>query len=217
MIEPESRARTETDLRRPRMRLAEDRFQTLMDAATEEFLAQGYRHGSIENIARATGIGKATIYRHFADKAGLFRAVVSRTVEALSVPPLDLSNDAREPEFVLFEVGLRAFELFLRPRSIALHRMVIEAAPNFPELARLVRDHLTEWNLASLSRYLSGLAETGVPDVDQADWASRQFLNLATHGNRFLIASSMPDEGERRRIVSEAVRLFLNGALVSPS
>jgi len=195
------------------MRLAEDRFRNLMEAATREFLARGYRHGSIETVARASGIGKATIYRHFGDKAGLFRAVVLGSVESLSTPPLDLADDRRDPEFVLFDAGLKALELFVRPHSIALHRMVIEAATAFPDLASLVHDSLTDWSRASLARYFAGLAGSGGWAIDDPDWAACQFLNLATHGNLYLIASPPPDAAAQRRNVSEAVRLFLGGTL----
>jgi TetR/AcrR family transcriptional repressor of mexJK operon len=202
------------DVRRPRMRLAEDRFRTLMEAAAAEFLARGYRPASIETIARASGIGKATIYRHFSDKAGLFQAVILREIELLSTPPMDLTADARDPEFVLFDVGLKALQLFLRPRSIAVHRRIIEAAPSFPELARLVRDRLTEWNLVPLARYFGKLAASRGWAVEDAEWAGRQFLNLATHGNLFLIASPPPDAAAQRQNVAEAVRLFLGGMMV---
>ena len=48
-------------LKRPRMRLPDDRARMLIEAAVGEFLANGFRRGSVENIARVTGIGKATI------------------------------------------------------------------------------------------------------------------------------------------------------------
>lgn len=76
------------------MRLSDQRVQRLIDAAMDEFLTKGFRRGSIENIARATGIGKATIYRHFTDKNGLFQAAVTAEIERLETPPFDFQPRA---------------------------------------------------------------------------------------------------------------------------
>ncbi|HLG87126.1 MAG TPA: TetR/AcrR family transcriptional regulator [Alphaproteobacteria bacterium] len=182
-----------------------------MEAASAEFVAHGYRHASVDAISKQTGIGKTTIYRHFGDKAGLYRSVVLGAVESLQEPPVELIGDRRKPALVLRDIGLRALSLFLRPESIALHRMVIEAAPLFPDLARLVRERLTEWNLEAVTGYFSKLATEGVLAVENPEWTARQFLGLATHGNRFLLDPALADAGERKRMTEETVRLFLSG------
>jgi AcrR family transcriptional regulator len=198
--------------KRPRMRLSDDRARLLIDAAAGEFLSRGFRHGSVENIARVTGIGKATIYRHFTDKEGLFRATVLHLIDQLSVPPVDLTAQTGPPETVLFEFALKAMELFLRDRSIVLHRMVIDAGQNFPDLARLVHAQLTEWSLDSLKTYLAALTGRGLLPVADLDWAARQFLNLATHGVFFLVNPSGISLDQRRAMAAETVQLFLDGA-----
>ncbi len=182
-----------------------------MAAALAEFVAHGYRHASVDAVSKQTGIGKTTIYRHFGDKAGLYRSVVLRAVDSLQEPSVELVGDRRKPALVLRDIGLRALSLFLRPESIALHRMVIEAAPLFPDLARLVRERLTEWNADAVTRYFSKLAADGVLVVEDPEWTARQFVSLATHGNRFLLDPALTDAGERKRMTEETVRLFLSG------
>ena len=50
----------------------------ILDAAEQEFLANGVRKTSVDAIARRAGIGRVTIYRRLGDKEGLIRAVVLR-------------------------------------------------------------------------------------------------------------------------------------------
>lgn len=198
--------------KRPRMRLSDDRARLLIDAAAGEFLSRGFRHGSVENIARVTGIGKATIYRHFTDKNGLFRASVLRTIELLEPPPFEFADRTDPPEIVLFDFALQVTNLFFRDRSLTLHRTVIEAGHIFPDLARLVHDRLTEWSLSTLRPYLAKLTTDGAIEIADIDWAAHQFLNLATHGILFLMTPAPASDAKRRALAAEAVELFLGGA-----
>jgi TetR/AcrR family transcriptional repressor of mexJK operon len=199
-------------LKRPRMRLPDDRARMLIEAAVGEFLANGFRRGSVENIARVTGIGKATIYRHFTDKNGLFQASVLHLLDGLAQPSFDFASRTEPPEAVLMDFALQAIALFMRDKSLALHRMIIEAGHNFPELARTVHDRATEWSLDTLKPYLERLASDGVIAVDDLDWASHQFINLVTHGILYLMTPAPADLPGRRVLAAEAVALFLGGA-----
>jgi AcrR family transcriptional regulator len=197
---------------RPKMRLSDQRVQRLIDAAMDEFLTKGFRRGSIENIARATGIGKATIYRHFTDKNGLFQAAVTAEIERLETPPFDFQARTAPPADVLFDFALQAIDLFFRERSLTLHRMIIEAGHVFPELARAVHDHLTEWSLVTLKPYLADLAARRLLEIDDIDWAAHQFVNLTTHGILYLVTPPPADEKARSTLAQEAVDIFLGGA-----
>ena len=211
MPETNVNADTAGQAKRPRMRLSGLRAQQLIDAAMDEFLSKGFRRGSIENIARATGVGKATIYRHFTDKNGMFQAAVEAEIERLATTPYDFPGQAGSAENVLRDFALRSLELYCRERSLTLHRMIIEAGHVFPALARAVHDRLTEWSLPELKAYLAGQAGEGALEIDDIDWAAHQFVNLATHGILFLMTPP-PDETARQALVDEAVALFLGGA-----
>lgn len=212
MPEPNVSARMTAQERRPRMRLSDLRAQQLLDAATSEFLTKGFRRGSIENIARATGVGKATIYRHFTDKNGLFQAAVEAEIDRLETPAYDFRSAQGAPSAVLRDFAERALELYCRERSLTLHRMIIEAGHMFPALARAVHDRLTEWSLAELKSYLADQAGKGVLEIGDVDWAAHQFVNLATHGILFLMTPPPAGEAARRALAAEAVELFLGGA-----
>jgi TetR/AcrR family transcriptional repressor of mexJK operon len=194
------------------MRLSDLRARQLIDTAMDEFLTKGFRHGSIENIARATGVGKATIYRHFTDKNGLFQAAVEAEIARLETRAYDFRSRSGAPSEVLRDFATQALDLYCRERSLTLHRMIIEAGHVFPVLARAVHDRLTEWSLVELKAYLADQAGRGALEIDDIEWAAHQFVNLATHGILFLMTPPLPDAAARRALAAEAVELFLGGA-----
>ncbi|MGH8074927.1 MAG: TetR/AcrR family transcriptional regulator [Lysobacter sp.] len=54
----------------------------LLDAAARVFAAHGV-HASLDLVVEAAGVGRATLYRHFADRQALLLALVDRTMEPL--------------------------------------------------------------------------------------------------------------------------------------
>ena len=57
----------------PRRRLsAEERRESILEAANEVFGEHGYEHVRIDDIAAAAGISKALIYEHFRSKQELY-------------------------------------------------------------------------------------------------------------------------------------------------
>jgi AcrR family transcriptional regulator len=50
----------------------------IMDAALDQYLAHGLRRTSVDDVARAAGLGRATVYRRFATRDELIQAVLLR-------------------------------------------------------------------------------------------------------------------------------------------
>jgi TetR/AcrR family transcriptional regulator, mexJK operon transcriptional repressor len=46
--------------------------RAIMEAATTVFLGKGYLGTSMDEIAALAAVSKQTVYKHFADKEGLF-------------------------------------------------------------------------------------------------------------------------------------------------
>jgi AcrR family transcriptional regulator len=56
--------------------IARDRIEQLIRAATDVFIAEGYRRTQMEDIAQALGVAKGTLYGYVESKAALFDACV---------------------------------------------------------------------------------------------------------------------------------------------
>jgi len=70
-------------------KIPDSRFQDLIDAATRVFIAQGYRHTQMGDVADALGVAKGTVYLYVDSKEALFD-VVLRSADVprpIALPP----------------------------------------------------------------------------------------------------------------------------------
>src|SRR5437763_9825109 len=68
--------------------------ERILDAAVEEFAANGYAGARVEAIARRAGLNKQLISHHFGGKEGLYRAVME---ERFGRPGGELNAMAVDP------------------------------------------------------------------------------------------------------------------------
>lgn len=78
--------------------------EAILDAAQHHFLQGGYRKTTMGAIARAAGVGVATVFRHFRSKEGVLAALSSRDISqtlararaAITPPPADPAQGVLE-------------------------------------------------------------------------------------------------------------------------
>src|SRR5437763_13433932 len=125
--------RTQTQGEAPAGKAEPSKSELVLAAAERCFLVRGFGAVSMDAIAREAGVSKATVYAHFADKAGLFGAVIARLSERFG----GFSADALDPAAVeasLTDLARRLLELVLSPEAVALNRIIIAEVTRFPEL-----------------------------------------------------------------------------------
>jgi TetR/AcrR family transcriptional regulator len=96
--------------------------ESLLRAGTELFALQGFDGASVEDIARKAGVNKALISYHFRGKRGLYRAILTSTLQA-AVARLRALPEAPRPAPDL-----------LRDFVVEFHRMATVERPHFPAL-----------------------------------------------------------------------------------
>src|SRR3954451_9286122 len=57
--------------------------EAILDAATALFAEHGYNDADTQALAEKLGVGKGTLYRHFASKRELFLAAVDRVMRRM--------------------------------------------------------------------------------------------------------------------------------------
>jgi len=188
-----------------------DRRGVILRAATELFLRDGYPGTSMEAIAAAAGVSKATLYNHFANKAALFAAIVRLRAEALLRPVAHDLEPVGGLRVRLETFAIRFVELVSEPQSLALYRLVLAEAERFPELASTFWQAGPARALEQLVALFEEGAACGELAVEDAGIAAERFiaLLLGPWHVRALLDIERPDPAGLHRWARDAVRCFL--------
>lgn len=177
----------------------DDTSRRILDAAVERFTTFGIRRTTMDDVAAAAGIGRATLYRRFAGRDDIVRATVTREMARFVTTVHDAVRTIDDPGEQLVE----GFVTILRAaREHPLLNRLIETEPEYllpfltvqgePVLA-MCRDYLAG-QLAAAQR-----AGTMVDDLDPAVVAElmvrlSQSLLLTPNG----VVDANDEEGLRR-------------------
>ena len=187
------------------LRLSPDKLASLIDATLTEFLDNGYRGASLDRIAASVRASKATLYRQFGNKEGLFRYAVQREIAASDRVAFAVVTTGTVEEAVT-ALARQALDCHLAPSNIKMHRLLIQECDLVPDLAQDFYDV----RVARLGRALGALLTAyGWPAPNPL--ATRAFYALATFAVRFLTLSELPNDGQRDLLSRESARLFLHG------
>src|SRR5215471_17969824 len=115
--------------------------QLVLDAAASLFMAHGYGAVSMDAIARAAGVSKATLYAHFSSKDQLFATIIGDACQQKIALGELLPTDTSDVRAALMAFGGRLLRFFLEDRALAIHRVVIGESTRFPELGRAFFDN----------------------------------------------------------------------------
>lgn len=190
--------------------------QAVVDAAREIFLKKGYAATSMDEVAALAGVSKVTVYKHFADKQGLFAAVFTSAIsqaEQNSQSLVDHLSVSTELEQDLQAFARRHITLVTQPEIIQLRRMIIAEATRFPGLARAWHRAGPERGHATLARQIERLAERGLLRVTDPLLAAQHLnyliLSVPVNEAMFTGQDKPYDSRQLQHFADEAVRVFL--------
>ncbi len=154
------------------------KFDQVLEGARGVFLADGFEGASVDDIARAAGVSKATLYSYFPDKRLLFLEVAktectrqaeeAQQVIDLTAPPAEVLHQAakRMVAFVLSDFGQRVF------------RISVAESDRFPELGRDFYNSGPALVRARIAGYLDMAVTRGELAIDDTVLAADQFAAL---------------------------------------
>src|SRR6476619_401868 len=116
-------------------RLPEERPKQILDAALTVFAERGLKAARLDDIAKAAGLSKGTIYLYFPNKEELFREVVRTTVIATIARREATREAATDPMQALLGWMEGYWEWLTSPVFPAMHRLVNAELRDFPDLA----------------------------------------------------------------------------------
>jgi AcrR family transcriptional regulator len=193
------------------------RREALLVAAQEVILEKGYAGASIEDVMSRVGGSKASLYRYFGSKEGLFEGVVmdacAQFLSSVAIPTAVEGS----LETTLKSFGLRFFKLYTEPTNVKLIRSLIAEATRFPVLAKLLYDQGPKRVREQLSTFFARCHQQGLMQAPDADFAAVQFITLMKGHCQFrslfgLSPLALPLSP--KAFVEESVQLFLHGVAI---
>ncbi|MBU2992503.1 TetR/AcrR family transcriptional regulator [Octadecabacter sp. 1_MG-2023] len=188
------------------------KFDQVLHGARDIFMSDGFEGASVDDIAKASGVSKATLYSYFPDKRLLFMEVaksecIRQADEA--VASIDMSLPVAT---VLTSAAWQMVRFFTSDFGQRVYRLCVGEGDRFPELGQefyksgpaLVRDRLIEFLKVAISRNELEiddlpLAADQFHELCKADLFPRLIFNMDT---------SFSDD-DKQRIVTGAVETFL--------
>jgi AcrR family transcriptional regulator len=184
----------------------------IIDGAREVFLADGFDAASMNDIARAAGVSKGTIYAYFPSKDALFGALI-REDKRLQAERLGAYDDHDGPVHeVLKRMGMSLMEVMLEPAHVAQVRTVMAVAPKFPEIGRAFYDAGPQFGQDRFAAWLERKTASGELVVDDFAEAAAHFVNLiqgVLFRKMLFCADPTPPRTAIEKTVDGAVRVFL--------
>ena len=194
------------------MTISEAKQCSIMKAAREIFLTQGFARAGMAEIARVADVSTATLYKHFISKEQLFLDVVRECYNDVNAESqaANLSDDS-SAEDALFAIARDFVRLHHQEQVNLLFRAVIAEQPAHPDLAREVFENGPARRYDSMKQILDGLVKRG--ELVKHDTASgaRMFAGmlreLTAWDELFLGAQKLPRNMDK--VLREVVSVYL--------
>lgn len=188
------------------------KFGQVLEGARVVFRAGGYEGASVDAIARAAGVSKATLYSYFPDKRLLF-IEVARSECDLQIEEADaVLSDHRGPREVLTVAADRMLAFFLSELGRSIFRMFVAESGRFPELGRALYETGPKRFRDRMVTYLRRAVAEDELAIDDLELAADQFAELCKaslfHEVMFGVRERVT-QAERQRVVEGAVDTFL--------
>ena len=142
-----------------------DKGEAILQGAMQEFLQHGYAGTSMDRVAKAAGVSKATIYSHFEDKEGLFAMLVKKLAEQKMMTVFGSTPLEGDPEVVFRKLMTNALkQISCDEEHRSYIRLIMGESERFPALARSFVKYQAKPPVDLLSQYLASCDELDIPD-----------------------------------------------------
>ncbi len=143
-----------------------DKAGKILQGAMQEFLTHGYAATSMDRVAAAAGVSKATVYSHFQSKEGLFNELVQQIARLQYEDYFDqpMHGDPAEVlrEFITLGINrMMGSELY-----VTFNRLLLGESGRFPELAKVFLTTIAKPPTDRLTAYLIEHPELHLADPE---------------------------------------------------
>ena len=133
-------------------------------------MANGYAATSMDQVAVAAGVSKATVYSHFQDKASLFASLIQKMAATKLGVFFDLTQLHRQtqnPTDSLTQVACSMLDTACTDeQSSAFMRLIVAESQRFPELATTYVENVAKPVISQLTQFLDSHPQLHLSDPE---------------------------------------------------
>lgn len=187
------------------------KYDQVLDGARTVFLRDGYEGASVDDIAAAAGVSKATLYSYFPDKRLLFLEVARQECARQAESALEVSDAAAPPREVLTAAARRMVALVTSDFGQKIFRVCVAESDRFPELGRAFYESGPLLVRRRLADYLRTAQTRGELAIDDVELAADQFAELCKAGihAKLIFGAATCCRQDMERTIEGAVDMFL--------
>ena len=188
------------------------KYDQVVAGARQVFMADGFEGASVDDIAKAAGVSKATLYSYFPDKRLLFMEVARTECARMADKALELIDQSRPPRAVLSVAGHQIVPFLLSDFAQQVFRICVAERDRFPELGRAFYASGPEMGRNRLCDYMAEATARGELRIDDLGMAAEQFSELCKARvwiRAVLGIQTSFTTAEIDQVVDEAVETFM--------
>jgi TetR/AcrR family transcriptional regulator, regulator of autoinduction and epiphytic fitness len=197
---------------RAERQLSPEKAKAILEGGMQEFLSYGYAATSMDRVAIAAGVSKATVYSHFRDKESLFIALIQQLAAVKFRSIFDSSNPEvlqLPPDVILRELANQMLDVATsEPQFLNFMRVILGESGRFPELARAFVHNVEQTAFHLVCSYFISCPSLKIADPEAT---ARVFVGSLVH---FIVVQDMLHGKEivpmsRDRLIDTLIHLIV--------
>ncbi|TQE99879.1 MAG: TetR/AcrR family transcriptional regulator [Spiribacter salinus] len=154
------------------------KFDAVLEGARAVFMRDGFEGASVDDITRAAGVSKATVYSYFPDKREMFTEVTRRECERMAKTTLEEIDFSRAPREVMLRTARNLTRFLLSDFSLQMFRICVAEAERFPDLGHAFYRNGPEMGRNRMVEYIKEAQARGELIESDPDMMAEQFAEL---------------------------------------
>lgn len=163
----------------PQTKRGHERCLALLLSANELFLKHGYDAVSLDDIVNHAGGSKASIYKFFGNKEGLFTAICDYRRELffkdICIPFEHGKDDLRA---YLIQTLMNVKQHLMLPENVAFLRLIIEQTQRSPQLALYIHEQGPKHIQIAIADALTKADEIGMIKCKQPIYSAQLYFGI---------------------------------------
>lgn len=188
------------------------KYDQVLEGARSVFMSDGFEGASVDEIARAAAVSKATLYSYFPDKRLLFMAVANAECARQASEAVDKIDIEAPPRTVLSQAGHHFLRFITSTFGVQVFRICVAESDRFPEIGQNFYNSGPAMMRSEMASYFEGAEARGELRIADYKLAADQFGELckADLWPRLIFGiSKSVSDAEIDRVVEGAVDMFM--------